>query len=55
IASTFSRTARFFIVSGLIWKYGKPIEKFIDKYFNLLALIFTLLLFGGFLLAKIFF
>ena len=55
IASTISRTARFFLVSGLIWKYGKPIEKFIDKYFNLLALIFTVLLFGGFLLAKLLF
>ena len=55
IASTFSRTARFFIVCSLIWKYGKPIEKFIDNYFNLLALIFTLLLFGGFLLAKLLF
>ena len=55
IASTISRTARFFLVSGLIWKYGNPIEKFIDKYFNLLALIFTVLLFGGFLLAKLLF
>ena len=55
IASTVSRTARFFIVCSLIWKYGKPIEKFIDNYFNLLALIFTLLLFGGFLLAKLLF
>jgi len=55
IASTVSRTARFFIVCSLIWKYGKPIEEFIDNYFNLLALIFTLLLFGGFLLAKLFF
>ena len=55
IASTVSRTARFIIVCSLIWKYGKPIEKFIDNYFNLLALIFTLLLFGGFLLAKLLF
>ena len=54
IASTVSRSARFFIVCGLIWKYGKPIEKFIDKYFNILALVFTILLFGGFLLAKLF-
>ena len=54
IASTVSRSARFFIVCGLIWKYGKPIEKFIDKYFNILALAFTILLFGGFLLAKLF-
>ena len=54
IASTVSRSARFFIVCGLIWKYGKSIEHFIDKYFNILALAFTILLFGGFLLAKLF-
>ena len=54
IASTVSRSARFFLVCSLIWKYGKPIEKFIDKYFNILALVFTIVLFGGFLLAKLF-
>ena len=54
IASTVSRSARFFIVCGLIWKYGESIEKFINKYFNILALAFTILLFGGFLLAKLF-
>lgn len=55
IASTISRSARFFLVAGLIWKYGKPIKEFIDKYFNLLAILFTLLLFGGFFLAKFLF
>ena len=52
IASTISRSARFFLVAALIWKFGKPIKEFIDKYFNLLAILFTLLLFGGFFLAK---
>ena len=52
IASTASRTARFFLVAGLIWKFGKPIKAFIDKYFNLLTLIFTLLLVGGFFSIK---
>lgn len=52
IASTASRTARFFLVAGLIWKFGKPITAFIDKYFNLLTLIFTLLLVGGFFSIK---
>ena len=55
IASTISRSARFLLVAGLIWKYGKPIKEFIDKYFNLLAILFTLLLFGGFFLAKFLF
>ena len=52
IASTLSRSARFFLVSGLIWKYGKPMNVFIDKYFNKLAILFTALLISGFLLIK---
>ncbi|MFR9552681.1 MAG: VTT domain-containing protein [Rikenellaceae bacterium] len=52
IASIVSRGARFFIVSGMIWKFGAPIKGFIDKYFNLLALAFTVLLIGGFVLIK---
>jgi membrane protein YqaA with SNARE-associated domain len=48
IASLVSRSARFFLVAGLIWKYGEPIRGFIDKYFNLLAIGFTVLLVGGF-------
>ncbi len=31
IASTLSRTVRFFLVAGLIWKYGDSIKSFIDK------------------------
>ncbi len=52
IASTISRSARFFLVSGLIWKFGDPIKSFIDKYFNILTIIFTILLVGGFILIK---
>lgn len=52
LASAVSRTARFFIVAGLIWKFGEPITAFIDKYFNWLALAFTLLLILGFVLVK---
>jgi membrane protein YqaA with SNARE-associated domain len=52
IASTMSRSARFFLVAGLIWKFGKPINTFIDKYFNLLTIIFTILLISGFLIIR---
>ncbi len=52
IASTVSRSARFFLVGWLIWKYGDPIREFIDKYFNLIAIAFTILLIGGFILIK---
>ena len=54
LASSVSRTARFFLVSLLIWKFGEPITDFIDKYFNLLTIIFTILLVGGFLVMKLF-
>lgn len=52
IASVISRGLRFFLVAGLIWKYGAPIKVFIEKYFNLLAIAFTVLLIGGFVLIK---
>lgn len=52
VASVISRSARFFLVAWLIWKYGPGIKGFIDKYFNLLALGFTVCLIGGFVLIK---
>lgn len=50
IASIISRGMRFFLIAGLIWKFGAPIKSFIDKYFNLLAIAFTVLLVGSFFL-----
>ena len=55
LASLVGRSARFFLVSGLIKRYGEPIHEFIDIYFNLLAIVFTLLLFGGFFMVKVLF
>lgn len=52
IASIISRSARFFLIAGLIWKFGDPIRNFIDKYFNWLAILFTVLLIGGFVAIK---
>jgi membrane protein YqaA with SNARE-associated domain len=48
IASVIGRAGRFFLVSFLIWKFGVHIQSFIDKYFNWLAIGFTVLLVGGF-------
>lgn len=50
VASIISRGLRFMLIAGLIWKFGAPIKTFIDKYFNLLAIIFTVLLIGSFVL-----
>ena len=55
MASTVSRAARFFIVGVLIYIFGPKIQAFIDKYFNLLAVVFTVLLVGGFILINAFF
>lgn len=52
IASVISRGARFFLVAYLIWKFGPSIKNFIDKYFNWVAMGFTVLLIGGFVLIK---
>ena len=52
IASLVSRGARFFLVSGLIWKFGEPIKVFIEKYFDKLVVLFTVLLLGGFFAIK---
>jgi membrane protein YqaA with SNARE-associated domain len=52
IASILGRSARFFVVAGLIWKFGPSIREFIDKYFNLLSYAFIILLIGGFILIK---
>ena len=52
IASIISRGARFFLVALLIWWFGPTIKNFIDRYFNLLAIAFTVLLIGGFVALK---
>ena len=53
IASALSRGARFFLVAWLLRKYGEPIRTFIERRFNLLTLVATALLVGGFALLKL--
>jgi membrane protein YqaA with SNARE-associated domain len=55
IASMVSRSARFFLVGGLIYLFGPEIQSFIDKYFNILVVVFTILLVAGFIVIKYFF
>lgn len=52
VASVLSRGLRFFVLAGLIFKFGKPIELFIDRYFNLLVTVFGVLLIAGFVLIE---
>jgi membrane protein YqaA with SNARE-associated domain len=55
IASAVSRAARFFLVAWLIYLFGPKIKTFIDKYFNILAITFVVLLVAGFVIIKFFF
>lgn len=52
LASALSRSARFFLVSFLIFLWGARVKTFIDKYFNLLTILFVLLLILGFVVLK---
>lgn len=52
IASTVSRSARFFIVAGLMGWKGEKIRPLVEKYFNWFSLAFAVLLIGGFLVIK---
>ena len=54
IASIISRSARFFLVGGLIYLFGPKIQAFIDRYFDVLAVAFTILLIAGFIAVKYF-
>jgi len=55
LASALSRSLRFFAVAALFRKFGPGIKDFIDKYFNWLAILFMILLIGGFLVIKFLF
>jgi low affinity Fe/Cu permease len=52
LASVLGRSARFFMVAGLIMVFGPPIKNFIDRYFNLLSIAFVVLVGGGFILVR---
>ena len=52
IASIISRSARFFLVASLINIFGETIKDLIENYFNYLAILFTILLLGGFIFIK---
>jgi len=52
LASLVGRGARFFLVAGLLRLFGEPVRRFIDKYFDWLALAFLVLLVAGFAVIK---
>jgi len=54
LASAVSRGLRFFLVASLFFYFGRPAKLFIDKYFNLLTVLFLILLIGGVILVRYF-
>ncbi|MDX1774953.1 MAG: YqaA family protein [Desulfobulbales bacterium] len=55
LVSLLSRSARFFLVAAFIYKFGAPVRHFIERYFNLLTILFFILLIGGFMVVRLFF
>tara|TARA_B100000029_G_scaffold88410_1_gene78266 strand:+ start:142 stop:696 length:555 start_codon:yes stop_codon:yes gene_type:complete len=54
IASFVARGLRFFLIAGLLWKYGSSIRAFIEAKLGLTLLVFFLLLIASLLAIKIF-
>jgi membrane protein YqaA with SNARE-associated domain len=56
IGSAVGRSFRFFLVAGLMGLayrfYGDKIQRFVDRYFNALVIVFCVLLVGGFFALK---
>ncbi|MCK6482911.1 MAG: DedA family protein [Phycisphaerae bacterium] len=50
--SIVGRGMRFFIVAALLYHFGPPMKRLIDKYFDLLCVLFVVLLIGGFGVVK---
>ncbi len=53
VACVVGRGARFFAVAGLFWLVGPKALPFIDRWFNLLSIVFIILLVGGIFLIKL--
>lgn len=51
--SILARGLRFFLVAGLLWKFGAPIRDFIEKRLGLMFTLFVLLLVAGFAAVKV--
>ena len=53
VASLIARAFRFFLVAALLWRFGAPIQGFIERRLGLVFTLFCVLLIGGFALLKV--
>lgn len=51
-ASILGRGGRFFLVALILRRYGAAAQRLIDRYFNQLALVATVLFVGGFVVVR---
>ena len=51
-ASIVTRGLRFYLIAALLWKFGPPIQGFIEKRLNLVGWVFLIALVGGFVVVK---
>jgi membrane protein YqaA with SNARE-associated domain len=54
VASIIARAFRFFMVAALLWRFGAPIQDFIERRLGLVFTVFVVLLVGGFAVLKLF-
>jgi membrane protein YqaA with SNARE-associated domain len=52
LVSLVSRAGRFFLVAAMIYRFGAPVRSFIERYFNLLSIVFLVLLVLGYIIIK---
>ena len=50
--SILARALRFFVVAGLLWRFGEPIRGFIEKRLGSVFTLFIILLIGSFFLVR---
>ncbi len=52
-ASLMARAFIFFLLAGLLWKFGPPIRDFVERRFGLVTTAFFVLLIGGFAVVRL--
>ena len=52
VASVFGRGVRFYAVAAIMYFYGPTVKLWIEKYLNILMVVFMALLIGGFVALK---
>ena len=53
LASLGSRSLRFFLVVGLLWKFGEPVREWIERRLTLVTTLAVVCLIGGFAVLKL--